>query len=70
MLRIFNIHYHTEFQDHTLNGVSLAPTSHVRMAAMFLLLLVGNYKFKYRLVSSGMVFVPSFMKIRYWFDSC
>lgn len=36
-----NIHCHTEFQDH---GVSLALTSHVRMAAMFLLLLVGDQK--------------------------
>jgi hypothetical protein len=34
------IYYHTKFQDPTLSGASIAPTSQVHMAAKLVLLMV------------------------------
>jgi hypothetical protein len=51
------------FQDLTLSGASVAPTSSVRASTMLLLPGKLDKMYEVQVASSGITFIPSLMKV-------
>jgi hypothetical protein len=54
---------HAPLQDPTLNDVSVASTSQIHASIMLLLLVLGYRKYEVAVASSGITFIPNFVKI-------
>jgi hypothetical protein len=59
----------TKFQDPTLSGAQVTPISDIHTAAKFIFLMVEKEKVQNGMAPTGMMFIPSFIKI-YQRETC